>query len=307
MASENTSWKHSPERGNLLGIKILVWTCCVFGRKAVHSLLLFITLFFVIFAAKPRAHSKSYLQRIYKIQTGFFKTFKHFYWFARTSVDRVFFLKGQLNKFEISFEGDEIFKHLNPSQGALLLLSHIGNFDALRALKHQKVDQPVRVVLDSNINPNAMQALNAINQAFADDIIDRSQFGGPGLALKIEEEISKGAMVGIMADRIYDHEPSIKQAFLGSTAEFPLGPWQLALLLKAPVILCFGIYLGANRYRLKFVSLPEIQAHKRAERSFIMESLCKRYVAEMENILNAHPLNWFNFYDFWKSNPAKHH
>ena len=69
------------------------------------------------------------------------------------------------------------------------------------------------------------------------------------LALILSEAIEQGHLIGIMADRCAQGERRMSVDFLGEQAQCPAGVWQLAALLKAPVISCFGIYSGAKPYQ----------------------------------------------------------
>ena len=80
--------------------------------------------------------------------------------------------------------------------------------------------------------------------------------------------------------------------FLGTPARFPAGPFRLAALLRRPIVLMFGIYLGGNRYEVHYESLPYEDSD--------MRQLAARYVARLEHHARRAPYNWFNYHDFWK-------
>ena len=56
----------------------------------------------------------------------------------------------------------------------------------------------------------------------------------------------------LLVERARPGNAVIAADFLGSPAPFPTAPWQLAAALKVPVVLCFGLYRGGNRYDLHF-------------------------------------------------------
>ena len=129
----------------------------------------------------------------------------------------------------------------------------------------------------------------------------------PALALILSEAIEQGHLVGIMADRCAQGERSSTIDFLGAPAEFPAGVWQLAALLKAPVISCFGVYAGAKRYDLHFELISEQLGTNRQDRTEAIEVGMARYVAQLQDLVCKHPYNWFNFYDFWQDESTAHH
>ena len=114
------------------------------------------------------------------------------------------------------------------------------------------------------------------------------------------------ALVGILADRLLDTEcsPSDRREFpfLGRPAAFPVGPFRMAALLKRPVILMLGIYLGENRYRLVFEELYDFSLMTTNRQAGVEEAM-RRYVQRLEHYSRAYPFNWFNFFDVWESVP----
>jgi predicted LPLAT superfamily acyltransferase len=87
--------------------------------------------------------------------------------------------------------------------------------------------------------------------------------------------------------------------FLGAEARFPVGPMAVAALLKAPVVLGFGLWLGPRRYELRFEPFAERVELPRATRDAALGVWLGRYTARLSEVCRAHPYNWFNFYDFW--------
>ena len=83
-----------------------------------------------------------------------------------------------------------------------------------------------------------------------------------------------------------------------------MGPWLLAHALQVPVMLCFGLYLGGNRYRLVFEPFAECVAIPRERRGPALDALLARYAARLEHYVRVAPYNWFNFHDFWRQPPA---
>jgi predicted LPLAT superfamily acyltransferase len=75
----------------------------------------------------------------------------------------------------------------------------------------------------------------------------------------------------------------------------------LASVLKAPVMLAFGLYRGGNRYDLCFEPFDARVDIPRAQRADVLTALIQRYVDRLEHHLHGAPYNWFNFYDFWQT------
>ena len=167
-------------------------------------------------------------------------------------------------------------------------------------LSLQRPDVSVRVVIDQEQNPTVSRLLNALNPQLADTVINARQ-SGTTLALAIRDALEQGALVTLLADRTRPGNRTLPAPFLGGTAHFPTAPWELAAALKVPVVLCFGVYRGGNRYDLQFEMLAERVDHDRRNRDAALSAWIRRFAARLEEHARRDPFNWFNFYDFWQA------
>ncbi|HRQ36230.1 MAG TPA: hypothetical protein PK361_11600 [Chiayiivirga sp.] len=117
--------------------------------------------------------------------------------------------------------------------------------------------------------------------------------------LQIQQAAAEGALVALLVDRTLPGQASVQVPFLGEPAPFPLAPWQMAAVLKLPVVLGFGLYRGGNRYALVFEPFCDRLDLPRATRDATLTALIHRYAARLEHHARRAPCNWFNFYDFW--------
>ena len=75
--------------------------------------------------------------------------FRHYYSFASTILDRVYFLRGRFDHFDIQVHGlDGLDRMLTKGRGCLLLGSHLGSFEVVRALGLARKDVEIRVLMD---------------------------------------------------------------------------------------------------------------------------------------------------------------
>jgi predicted LPLAT superfamily acyltransferase len=76
-------------------------------------------------------------------------------------------------------------------------------------------------------------------------------------------------------------------------------------MLKRPVVLMVGLYLGGNRYHLHFERLiGEGELALRDPQA--VERWVQRYAQRLEHYCRLAPYNWFNFYDFWDARKSVH-
>jgi predicted LPLAT superfamily acyltransferase len=166
-------------------------------------------------------------------------------------------------------------------------------------LSLERPDIVVRAVLDTGQNPAITEMLNALNPAIANTVIDASQ-DGTAIVLAIKEEVERNAVVTLLGDRARPGEPSVPVQFLGETAYFPASPWLIAAALRTPVVLCFGMYRGGNRYDLYFEKFADLVEVPRRERQAALTRYVQAYSERLAHHVRGAPFNWFNFYDFWR-------
>src|SRR5690606_28745167 len=183
-------------------------------------------------------------------------------------------------------------------RGVLMFGSHLGSFEAMRVLSRQRPGLRLRVVLDKAHSRALTQLLDALAPEIAAGVIDASQ-DGPALMLQIQQAAAEGALVALLVDRTLPGQPSLQVPFFGDPAPFPLAPWQMAAVLKLPVVLGFGLYHGSNRYSLTFEDFSDPIDAPRDRRNAVLASLIRGYAARLEHHARLAPYNWFNFYDVW--------
>ncbi|WP_457096211.1 LpxL/LpxP family acyltransferase [Lysobacter sp. P5_B9] len=297
-------WKQRPEGGGFAAIWLIRTIARRGGRLLARSLLWPITAYFLMLRGPERRASRAYLRRVLPVRPNLLHVARHIHTFASTILDRVFLLSGQLQRFDFTVTGlAGLEAQLDRGQGVLVLGSHLGSFDALRALATRRPDVRVRVLLDKGHNPAVQQLLDTLNPELARDIIDAGQ-PGPAIVLAMKEALDQGALVAMLADRAVANEATVSAEFLGDAVRFPAAPWLIAGVLHVPVTLAFGLYRGGNRYELVFEPLSDGLSLPRHERPQALSGLVQTYAARLQHHAQRAPYNWFNFYDFWQTHDA---
>ena len=110
--------------------------------------------------------------------------------------------------------------------------------------------------------------------------------------------IDNGDVVSMPADRRLGSAKSFDCQFFGATAAFPAGPFIFVAQKDIPVFAVFVMKEKALTYRLKVVRLSYMQSgHQTIRQS--SNHLAQCFAKELENIVDAYPHQWFNYYDFW--------
>lgn len=297
----DADWKRRPEGGGRAAIRLIAGIARHGGRGIARLCLYPITAYFLLVRGSERRASRAYLGRALGRRAGLWDVARHIHTFAATILDRVFLLGGRMNLFDIRTDGtQQLLEQLDEGRGVLLFGSHLGSFDALRALGRQRPDLKLRVLLDRAHNAAITELLAELDPGLAAGIIDAGQ-GGPAVVLAIQQALEEGAMVALLVDRARPGEAALSAPLLGTPAPFPTAPWLIAGVLKAPVMLAFGLYRGGNRYDLLFEPFAPALDVPRAQRAEALSALVHRYAGRLEHHLRGAPWNWFNFYDFWHS------
>jgi predicted LPLAT superfamily acyltransferase len=276
------------------------------GRRAARLVLYPITLYYLLRRGPERRASRAYLQRVFGRKAKLTEVARHIYSFAAVTLDRVFLLSERFRRFDTRVIGlDSLRGAWKEQRGVLVFGSHLGSFEALRVLAQFRVDVKTRVLIDVQHNRTMFEVLGVLNPELAAAVIDAGQ-DGASTALAIKEALDESSLVTMLVDRARPDNALVAAEFLGSPANFPTAPWLLAAALKVPVILCFGLHRGGNRYDLHFELFAETVSIPRTQRQQHLAALIQRYADRLAHHARSAPYNWFNFYDFWQhQNPVE--
>lgn len=294
---KSAAWRHHPERSNTLTIRFIVWVALSFGRGAARLLLPPICLYFVLFSGRARRESRRYLSRALGRNAGWVDLYRHFHCFAATILDRVFLLNGRETLFDVQVHGDPIVDAiLQDPRGCVFIGAHMGSFELLHMTARKQLRTRTWMVMYEDNARKLNAVLKGINPELNPPVI---ALGRIDSMLKIDEALTRGEHVGLLADRGLKDEKTIEMSFLGAPMAIPIGPFRLALILDRPVVLAFGLYLGGNRYEVFFQRLTAMADSAGLSRNQRVEAAAREYVAQLEQLCRQAPYNWFNFHDVW--------
>jgi predicted LPLAT superfamily acyltransferase len=290
-------WTDLPERGTPASLRLIAWIAVHIGRSAAKLLLYPITFYFVITAHAARRTSYEYLNRVRGYPPHWRHIFRHFHCFAATILDRLYLLRGEFAHFDVKLHGKEILhRQIESGKGSILLGSHLGSFEVLRALGVMQRSFPLKVFMDTMHNQNISRFFDALNPKIASTVIAPDR---PDTLLRVKESLDAGFFIGMLGDRVASGDKTTQCQLLGAPAAFPAGPILLAAMMHCPVILFFGLYHGGNRYEIHFEHFADEIILDRDRRAEDIQLWMQRYVQRLEHYARLAPYNWFNFYPFW--------
>jgi predicted LPLAT superfamily acyltransferase len=306
-----TAWTARQERSNLQVLRLMRWIAMAAGRRASRLLLGPIALYFVIFGGEARRASRAYLARALGRPATWRDGYAHVFTFASTVLDRVYLLQERFDEFRFEASNPEaVMAPFARGEGVLAFGAHVGSFEALRMIGHDKGLRVAIVMYEDNAR--------LINDTLA-ALVPKARSGEPPKAtlhtiglgrvdamLSLRQWLDDGGLAGLLADRTLpgssQRSKSVALNFLGAPALFPDGPFRLAAMLRRKVVFMAGIYRGGRDYDLRFVELADFGEPRTmtgAERDAAIRAALERYVATLEALCREAPYNWFNFYDFW--------
>jgi predicted LPLAT superfamily acyltransferase len=300
------SWTRQQERSNPTSLRVMRWIALTAGRRVSRALLFVAVLYFVVGGAELRRHSRRYLDRALGRRATWRDVHRHLFTFVATILDRIYLLQERFDDFAFEASGIEtILEPIGRGEGVLAFGAHLGSFEALRMIGHDKGLRVAMIMYEDNarligetlaaVAPNAKLHTIALGRVDA--------------MLSIRRWLDEGGLAGLLADRTLpgqsQRSKSVAVPFLGAPAMFSDGPFRLAAMLRRKVVFMAGLYRGGHTYDLRFVeladfaTLPGPGVGSGAARDLAIRAALERYVETLEAMCREAPFNWFNFYDFW--------
>ena len=221
--------------------------------------------FYFLFSKSVRNHSRAYLSRLSRHAK--LSSLVHIISFALALVEKVESWGGKVLSKRIMYQDDDIgdlVEKLEKGEGVLLISSHLGNMEFIRALadmdrtKAQKKIS-VNAIVDMAVTAHFNRMLKELNPQSTTHLLS-AQDMGPDTVIQLQEKLSMGELVVIAGDRTAAGPQSryIPLPFLGENAPFPYGPFFLAALMNVPIYLVFAM----RQKDLSLRSLYSMHIHK---------------------------------------------
>jgi predicted LPLAT superfamily acyltransferase len=292
------AWKAQQELGNRRMIRLMARVALFWGRPAARVLLYPVCLYYLCRSQAANRTLRAYYARAQGRSPRWHELLHHYYWFASTILDRVYFLHGRFDQFQVTISGVEMLgRVLAAGRGCLLLGSHLGSFEVVRALGLAREHIDIKVLMDEENAPLMRAFFREVNPAVADTVL---QIGRLDTMLRVQECLDGGGIVGLMGDRLTSQSQAVYCDFLGAKAPFPAGTMRLAHAARVPVVMFFGLYRGGNRYHVHLELLSEQISLSSDQREEDIRRWTQRYADRLAHYSRQATDNWFNFYDFWQ-------
>lgn len=293
-----TEWE-GKSKGTLLGYKLYIFFLSTFGIGTAYFILRFVVTYYFLFSFKSSRAIYYYFnrRRKYPKLKSVFSIYKSYYMLGRVLTDRVAISTQFKDKFTYTHDGIEHIDHLlKQNKGGILISAHVGNFE----IAHYFLQDRYSI---SKIFMVTTHAEHANIKAYMDGIVMESTMKfivvhkDMSHIFEIHNALDQGGLVVFTGDRYLPETKILSQEFLGKEANFPLGPYLLASRLKVPVLFVYVMKGPQRHYNL--------YARQAIAKARDPQALLKEYTESVEWVLEKYPLQWFNYFDFWKDATKK--
>lgn len=304
--SKSFHWAEISEAGSIWGMRFLILCYKIGGRCLFKFFLAPVIAYFFVFRTTNRRASLDFIRRIkkylpdYRHRNIYILSLLHFWNFGLAIIDKLAVWMGQTpHRESTSYDGDIITRLCERRQGAILLVSHLGNFEICRELSSRRRHFRLTILMHTKHAKNINTLLEQQQQNQDIEVIQVTEIS-PATAMMLSERLERGEFIAISGDRVAIDNPgsNVPVSFLGDRACLPAGPFILAAILKAPLVSIFCLQ-KQNRYHIYFDWISEKVETSRQRRQQTIKQLAQSYADLMEHYCLGAPLQWFNFYDFW--------
>lgn len=307
-AGKARHWSELSERGGVWGLRLSAGVYRLLGRRGCMAMLVPVVAWFFLTGRRQRLASRAFLTAALGRPPGLLEQFRHFLGFAARSLDVFIGWFGGIDAASIHPVDPRGLDALCADpRGALLVVSHLGNAELSRAILSPALRARLTILTHTRhaVQFNAM--LRSVCPEAASNLIEVTEIG-PDTAVLLKSRIDRGDWVVIAGDRtpVGGQGRVSRVPFLRRPAAFPQGPWLLATLLRCPVRLLFCLRSGTG-WSLSIEPFAEQVILPRGQREAALTAVVTRYAERLEQQARQAPLQWYNFFDFWDSEPGCDH
>ncbi|WP_053978208.1 LpxL/LpxP family acyltransferase [Mangrovimonas xylaniphaga] len=289
-----TEWE-GKSRGTVFGYRIFVFFMQKFGVRSAYFILYFVAAYYCLFALDSSKSIYYYFRkrRGYSFWKSILCIYRNYYVFGKTIIDKVAISSGLKDYFTYQFDGVELLEEaLKKKQGGILISAHVGNFEIAEHFFGELEDCASINLLTTDVEHTAIKEyLESVTVKSNIKLIliqeDLSHI------FEINAALARNELVCITGDRYVKGSKFMEHELLGETAQFPAGPFVLASRLRVPVLFVYVMKETNKHYHL--------YTRKAQSKHRDAVGLLDEYTKSVTWILEKYPLQWFNYFDFWKT------
>jgi predicted LPLAT superfamily acyltransferase len=272
----------------------------ILGKRPAYHMAYVVTFWYVLAYPSVRKRCRYYLGRRFPERQGKVRRFLDAYHlireFGKTLVDiTAFGILGKRSMVDVCSDTERILELCRREKGFILLSAHVGCWQVGLA-NLANLQKPVSLLMVPD--PKA-QAL--LDRRAAKVIDPRTGLAG---VVAMTQALLHGEILAIMCDRTFgeDHN-TIEARFFGDKVFLPLSPYRLASAAGVPVVVLLALRNGMKTYELRLARVIQVAPGLgRSAREYV--SYAQQFIACLEEFVQEHPWQFFNFYDLWHDGAA---
>lgn len=288
-----TEWD-GKSRGTVFGFKVFIFFIKNFGVQAAYNLMHLPVPYFCLFSRKNVRGLRFYFRK--RLNYSWFKTtlsiYKAYYVFGQTLIDKIAISAGLRDDYTFEFDGEHLMQEaLKLNKGGILISAHIGNFElAQYFFRGRLTGTSISIVITDQDHQHIKDYLNQyLKKDEMQFIIVKDDLSH---IFEISAALAQNRIICISGDRYLENTKCMEAELLGKSAKFPMGPFHLGSRLNVPVLFVYVMREPKRHYHL-YARRVEIKSRD-------AQDLLEKYTQSVTEIIQKYPLQWFNFYDFWK-------
>jgi len=280
------------------GYTLLARTARLLGPWIFVGVSRFIALGYFLFSSRVRESVRLYgLVFPYQGRVwAWWRTLLQYQQFTTIHYDRFLFNLGR--RTGLAASGDALLVDRITQNGAILLMSHLGNWEiAARLLMEKRRDLQMLLYMGLKEQEGVERIQKEeLRQSGVKIIgVDRES-NVPFSAVEGIQVLRSGGLVSMTGDIVWrSDQRCLEVRFLGRKALLPEAPFVFALVSGAPLLVFFAFRTGTNAYRVSLSEPIYVHAATRAERRQALLDAAQQYADLLEQALRVHPREWYHF------------
>lgn len=268
------------------------------GLNLSRRLSVFIALFFYFIIPLRKKVTLSNLRKAFpdysekmirKIAFGSYKSF------SITLVEILFIpfmTRAEIERAVSCENASMISDYYNRNDGLILLSGHFGNWEYIALSVSVQVNIPFYVVVKPQRNPFVDEYLNRGRTRWINKIVPL----GASIR-KIYAELKEKNIVAMVADQRGPID-GMRVNFFGRATSIYSGPAQLAIKIKAPILISLTVRQKDYSYKaiiseINTNNLPESEEEQ-------IKEISQRHIAYLESFIRQYPEQWLWMHNIWK-------
>ena len=249
--------------------------------------------FYMLFAKGFRASYGFFRKRMgYNALKSFVHVYLNEFAFGKVVLDRFAAFAGK--KFDMEVPRMDLFQGLCAGEeGFIQLSSHVGNYEMVgySLVSPKRINALVFSGETATVMENRAALFGQTNVRMVPVSEDLSHI------FALNNALADGEIASVPGDRVFGSQKTVECRFFGEMAQFPAGPFVLAVQRNVPMLTVFVMKEGRRKYKVLLDILPVPVEGSRQE---CVLSLAEAYASRLEAVVRLYPDQWYNFYDFWK-------